>query len=198
MSILISATSSLILASGSRYRAQLLQRLSVPFETCPADTDETPLAHEAPSALAARLALAKARAIAQIKPGRWVLGSDQVCACKGELLGKTGARESAIAQLRWMSGSEAVFFTAVALLHDDAEAFTAMDITRVQFRDLGVAEIERYADAEPSFDCAGSFKSEGLGIALCAAIESRDPTGLIGLPLIATRSLLAQAGWALP
>ncbi len=197
MSITISTTTPLILASGSRYRAQLLQRLRVPFESCPSDADETPRANEAPSALASRLALVKARAVAQIKPGRWVLGSDQVCACKGELLGKPGARESAITQLRWMSGSEAVFFTAVALLHDNAEAFIAMDLTRVQFRDLGMAEIESYVDTEPSFDCAGSFKSEGLGIALCAAIESRDPSGLIGLPLIATRALLAQAGWSL-
>lgn len=198
MSIAISKTTPLILASGSRYRAQLLQRLSVPFETCPADADETPLANEAPSALSERLALMKARAVVKLNPGRWVLGSDQVCACKGELLGKPGARESAIAQLRWMSGSEAIFFTAVALLHDDAEVYTAMDVTRVHFRDLGKAEIERYVDAEPSFDCAGSFKSEGLGIALCSAIESHDPSGLIGLPLIATRSLLAQAGWAMP
>lgn len=194
----ISSAAPLILASGSRYRAELLKRLQLPFEACPTDANETPLPGEAPDALAARLAIVKARAIAQLRPGRWVLGSDQVCACKGALLGKSGTRACAIAQLQLLSGAEAVFYTAVALLHDAAPARTALDITRVRLRELSAAEIERYVDAEPSFDCAGSFKSEGLGIALCAAIESQDPSGLIGLPLMATRALLAQAGLALP
>ncbi|MDB5988529.1 MAG: maf [Nevskia sp.] len=194
----ISTQAPLLLASGSRYRAELLRRLQVPFEPYPADADETPLPGEAPDALAARLALVKARAVAQLRAGRWVLGSDQVCACRGSLLGKPGSRERAVQQLQLLSGNDAVFYTAVALLQDNAPAFTAMDQTRVRFRDLSRAEIERYVEAEPSFDCAGSFKSEGLGIALCASIDSSDPSGLIGLPLIATRALLAQAGLALP
>lgn len=198
MPLPISSAAPLVLASASRYRAELLQRLRVPFVACPADADETPLPDEAPGALAVRLALAKARAVAQSRPGCWVLGSDQVCACKERLLGKSGTRDRAIEQLRWLSASEAVFYTAIALLHDDAEALTAIDITRVCFRDLSDAEIERYVDAEPSLDCAGSFKSEGLGITLCAAIDSRDLSGLIGLPLIATADLLRQAGFTLP
>jgi septum formation protein len=194
----ISTQTPLLLASGSRYRAELLRRLQIPFESCPPDADETPLPGEAPEALAARLALLKARAVAQLRRGHWVLGSDQVCACRDNLLGKPGSRERAVQQLQMLSGNDAVFYTAVALLRDDAPAFIAMDQTRVRFRDLSRAEIERYVDAEPSFDCAGSFKSEGLGIALCASIDSSDPSGLIGLPLIATRALLAQAGLALP
>jgi len=194
----ISTQAPLVLASASRYRAELLRRLQLPFETCAADVDETPESGEAPAALAARLAVVKARAVAALRPTRWVLGSDQVCACQGTLLGKPGARVRAIEQLQLLSGTEAVFYTAIALLHDAGEPLQAMDVTRVRFRVLSRAEIERYIDAEPSFDCAGSFKSEGLGITLCATVDSQDPSGLIGLPLIATRTLLAQAGLPLP
>ena len=176
----------LILASGSRYRTELLQRLGIAFEQQPSDCDETPAPGEAPAILAARLAEAKARKLTERRPGRWVLGSDQVCVCAGEILGKPGSR----------TGAE--FFTAVALLRDSTPASTALDVTRVQLRALTDAEIERYLDAEPAFDCAGSFKSEGLGIALCASIESSDPTALIGLPLIATARLLRDAGYHLP
>ena len=197
--IVISAQSPLILASTSRYRAELLRRLGVPFEQQAPGSDETPRAGEAPLALAQRLALAKATAVAARHPQRWVLGSDQVCACGGELLGKPGTRQRAIEQLTRLSGNSARFYTAVALTRGAGGALhEAIDLTTVRFRRLDAAEIERYVDAEPAFDCAGSFKSEGLGIALCEAIESQDQTGLVGLPLIAVRDLLLQAGLALP
>ena len=197
--IVISALSPLMLASTSRYRAELLRRLGVPFEQEAPGSDETPRAGESPLALAQRLALAKATAVAARHPQRWVLGSDQVCACGDELLGKPGTRQRAIEQLTRLSGNSARFFTAVALTHGASGALhEALDLTIVRFRQLDAAEIERYVDAEAAFDCAGSFKSEGLGIALCEAIESRDQTGLVGLPLIAVRQLLLQAGLALP
>ena len=195
----ISAQTPLILASTSRYRADLLRRLGVPFEQEAPGSDETPRAGEAPRTLAQRLALAKATAVAARYPQRWVLGSDQVCACGEELLGKPGTRQRAIGQLTRLSGNSAQFYTAVALIHGASGAlYEALDLTTVRFRRLDAAQIERYVDAEPAFDCAGSFKSEGLGIVLCEAIESRDQTGLVGLPLIAVRELLAQAGLTLP
>lgn len=189
----------LILASTSRYRAELLRRLQLPFTQEAPGSDETPLAGEAPAALAQRLALAKARAVAARHPQAWVIGSDQVCACAGQLLGKPGSRERAVEQLRQLSGSSAQFHTALALMHGaSGRAYEATDLTTVRFRALSGEQIERYVEAEPSFDCAGSFKSEGLGIALCAAIESQDPTALVGLPLVALCGLLQRAGIALP
>ncbi len=197
--IFISAQTPLILASTSRYRAELLRRLGVPFEQEAPDSDETPHSGETPLALAQRLALAKAQAVAARQPQRWVLGSDQVCACGDELLGKPGDRQRAIGQLTRLSGNSARFFTAVALTHGGSGTlYEAFDLTTVHFRQLDAGEIERYVAAEPAFDCAGSFKSEGLGIALCESIESRDQTGLVGLPLIAVRELLAKAGLTLP
>ncbi|GAC1625205.1 MAG: Maf-like protein [Nevskia sp.] len=195
----ITPQSPLILASGSRYRAELLQRLSLPFVAEVSQVDETPLAGELPAGLAARLALAKARTVAQRRPGRWVLGSDQVVACGAQILGKPGDRATAIAQLEAQSGRIVEFLTAMVLLHDALAApLTHLDCTRVQFRRLRRAEIEAYVEAEPAYDCAGSFKSEGLGISLCEKIETEDPTGLVGLPLIATCRLLATAGWPIP
>jgi septum formation protein len=193
----------LVLASTSRYRRELLERLRLPFDVARPDTDETPLAGEAPAALAARLAEAKAAAVARLAPGAWVLGSDQVAELDGAPLGKPGGREAAIAQLAAMSGRTIAFHTGVCLVRDGpagngAAPLSAADITRVRFRRLERAEIARYVDAEQPFDCAGSFKSEGLGIALFDGIESDDPTALVGLPLIATARLLRQAGFALP
>lgn len=189
----------LILASTSRYRAELLQRLGLPFDGMAPAVDETPHAGEPPAALAARLALAKATAVAQRLPDHWVLGSDQVCACGGTLLGKPGTRARARQQLRQLAGRSAEFHTAVALIHGaTALTLTAIDVTRVRLRPLQDAEIERYLDVEPALDCAGSFKCEGLGISLCEAIDSQDPTALIGLPLIAVRRLLAEAGFDVP
>lgn len=193
-----SKKSPLILASSSRYRAELLRRLRLPFTQHAADLDESPLRNEAPAALALRLAVQKAQAIAKQNPDAWVLGSDQMVAAALKLLGKPGTRARAIAQLSLLSGKSVQFVTAVALLRHGQPARTALDTTVVRFRKLNPAEIERYVDAEPAFDCAGSFKCEGLGITLCESIETRDSTALIGLPLIATRVLLAEAGYKLP
>jgi septum formation protein len=187
----------LILASGSRYRAELLRRLRLPFEVIVASVDETPRPDETPAALARRLAAEKARAVAARQPECWVLGSDQVCVCAERVLGKPGTREDARSQLAWLSGRRAEFFTAVALRRGTV-AHEALDVTTVHLRTLDAAEIERYLDAEAALDCAGSFKCEGLGIALCARIETRDPSALIGLPLIATAELLRRAGYPLP
>ena len=193
----ISPTAPLVLASASPYRAELLRRLRLPFEALAADIDESPRAGEAPAALAQRLAVAKAQTVARQRPGRWVLGSDQVAALGLRSLGKAGSRDKAAEQLHLLSGKSVQFCTAVALLGDDAPR-TALETTTVRFRKLGTAEIERYLSSEPAWDCAGSFKAEGLGITLFEAIESRDPTALIGLPLIALRELLAGAGCSLP
>jgi septum formation protein len=188
----------LVLASTSRYRRELLERLRLPFDVARPDTDETSRPGEAPAALAARLAEAKAAAVARDCPGAWVLGSDQVAELDGQPLGKPGNRGAAIAQLGAMSGRAVVFHTAICLLQADGARFAAIDTTRVRFRALDAGAIDRYVEAEQPFDCAGSFKSEGLGIALFDAIESSDPTALVGLPLIATARLLRQAGYALP
>jgi len=196
---IISAASPLILASGSRYRASLLARLGLSFVAMPSDADEARLPDETPLQLAERLAVAKARLLSRQYPQRWVLGSDQVAALGDTVLGKPGTRERAVAQLQAQSGRTVAFITAVALIHEDSgRLLRHVDHTRVRFRALGDAEIGRYLDAEPAYDCAGSFKSEGLGIALVEAIESEDATGLVGLPLIAVRRMLAEAGCALP
>ena len=188
----------LILASTSRYRRELLQRLRLPFDVAAPETDESARPGETPQALARRLAAAKATAIASQMPGAWVIGSDQVAELDGIALGKPGTRAAAVSQLASMSGREVVFRTAVSVVHGDGRAFHAEDATVVRFRVLDDAEIGRYVDAEQPFDCAGSFKSEGLGIVLFDAIVSQDPTALIGLPLIATAGLLRRAGYALP
>jgi len=188
----------LILASTSVYRRELLARLRLSFDTARPEVDETPLPHETPLALAERLAIAKADVIARRKPGAYVIGSDQVAELDGTPLGKPGGRDGALAQLGAMSGREVRFRTAVCVQREGDSPRVAIDTTIVRFRALAPAEIERYIDAEQPFDCAGSFKSEGLGIALFEAIETVDPTALIGLPLIATAQLLRQAGFPLP
>ncbi|QDW67415.1 Maf family protein [Luteimonas granuli] len=193
----MSAPARLVLASTSPYRRELLARLGVRFETARPEVDETPREGEAPDALALRLAAAKALAVAALRPGACVIGSDQVADFDGAPLGKPGDRATAIAQLEAMSDRAVAFRTAVAVAADGAVA-TALDTTLVRFRRLDRDVIERYLDAERPFDCAGSFKSEGLGIALFDAVESRDPTALVGLPLIATARLLREAGLAVP
>jgi septum formation protein len=183
----------LILASGSRYRAELLARLRIPFDGIAPEIDETPQAGESGRALTQRLALVKAGVLSARFPGRWVLGSDQTAECDGRLLGKPGTRERAIEQLHFLSGKAVEFLTAVALVNG-TQRYEALDRTTVQFRALTSVEIEHYVDVEPAFDCAGSFKCEGYGIHLFECIRSEDPTGLIGLPLIAVHRLLVQAG----
>jgi len=193
----VSGDAPLVLASTSPYRRELLARLQLPFDTVRPEVDEAPRAGETPSALALRLAEAKARAVATLRPGARVIGSDQVADFDGVALGKPGGREAAIAQLQGMSGRAVAFRTAVAVASSGTLA-TALDTTVVRFRQLGRGEIERYIDREQPFDCAGSFKSEGLGITLFEAIETRDPTALVGLPLLDTLRLLRESGLVLP
>jgi septum formation protein len=187
----------LILASTSRYRRELLERLRLPFDVVRPEVDETPHAGESPAALARRLAAAKAAAVAGPSDA-WVIGSDQVACLDGAPLGKPGSMEGAVDQLHRMSGHAVEFLTAVCVAHRSGHAYQALDTTTVRFRTLDDAAIARYVEAEQPLDCAGSFKSESLGIALFDAIETVDPTALIGLPLIATARLLRQAGFALP
>ena len=190
---------TLVLGSTSRYRRELLQRLGLPFTVAAPDVDETPLQGEAPRALALRLALAKAHAVAAQHPDAVVIGSDQVADLHGQPLGKPGTHERASAQLQRMSGETVIFQTAVAVVCA-ATGFEQVDLApvEVRFRTLTGDEIERYLHAEQPYDCAGSAKSEGLGIALLDAIDSDDPTALIGLPLIRTARLLRAAGLTLP
>jgi septum formation protein len=187
----------LILGSTSRYRRELLQRLRLPFDVLSPQVDETPLAGEAPAELAQRLALAKARAVASsFADDVVVIGSDQVADVDGEPIGKPGTHERAVEQLRRMSGRTIVFQTAVAVVRAST-AFEQVQLApvRVRFRELQDSEIERYLRLEQPYDCAGSAKSETLGIALLSAIESDDPTALVGLPLIRTCELLRAAGF---
>ncbi len=188
-----------VLGSTSRYRRELLSRLNLPFEVASPDVDETPAPGEAPRDLALRLALAKARAVARIHPEAVVIGSDQVADLAGQPLGKPGTHERAVLQLRQMRGHTVIFQTAVATVCQ-ASGFEQVDIAPVEvhFRDLSDDEIERYLRAEQPYDCAGSAKSEGLGITLLDAIHSDDPTALIGLPLIRTCRMLRAAGVVLP
>lgn len=190
---------SLVLGSTSRYRRELLQRLNLPFDVTAPEVDEAPLPGEAPRALALRLALAKARAVARQHPEAVVIGSDQVADLAGEPLGKPGCHERAVQQLRQMRGQTVIFQTAVAVVCA-ATAFEQVELApvEVQFRALSDEEIERYLRTEQPYDCAGSAKSEGLGIALLDAIHSDDPTALIGLPLIRTCRMLRAAGLVLP
>jgi septum formation protein len=186
---------ALILGSTSRYRRELLARLRVPFDVVSPNVNETPLAGEAPQALATRLALAKAKAVANLHPHAVVIGSDQVADLNGEPLGKPGTHERAVLQLQRMRGHTVVFQTAVSVVCLDRQ-FEQTEIAqiKVRFRNLSDADIEAYLRAEEPYDCAGSAKSEGLGIALLDAIDNDDPTALIGLPMIRTARLLRAAG----
>jgi septum formation protein len=186
---------SLVLGSTSRYRRELLERLRIPFEVAAPDVDEAPQPGESPQALAERLALAKARAVAAKFPNAVVIGSDQVADLHGLPLGKPGTHDKAVAQLRQMRGHTVIFQTAVAVvcLESGFEA-QGLAAVKVKFRDLTDDEIEHYLRAEQPYDCAGSAKSEGLGIALLESIENDDPTALVGLPLIRTCRLIQAAG----
>jgi septum formation protein len=187
----------LVLGSTSRYRRELLTRLTGKFRVVSPDVDETPLSNEMPAALAVRLAKSKAASVAAQCPGAVVIGSDQVADLGGSALGKPGSVENAIRQLNACSGRDVVFHTALCVI--DARSthlnhFEAVDTTRVTFRKLGSPEIISYVEREMPLDCAGSFKSEGLGIALFESIETKDPTALIGLPIITLCKLLRDAG----
>ncbi len=185
----------LILASTSRYRRELLERLRLAFEVVSPGVDESPQASEAPATLAMRLALAKAQAVAAHAAEAVVIGSDQVAELDGQAIGKPGTHERAIEQLTMMSGRRVVFHTAVAVVRRDRgfERALLAPVT-VQFRCLRREDIERYLQLDTPYDCAGSAKSEALGVALLDSIDSDDPTALIGLPLIRTCALLREAG----
>jgi septum formation protein len=190
----------LILASSSPYRKELLARLRIPFDAITPDIDETPLAGEAPEQTALRLAREKARAIASQVPDALVIGSDQVATLDGEQIGKPGSHENALRQLRKMRGRKVIFHTALCLW--DARSENPAPIAQVEnvqtlvtFRDLPDHELDSYLHIEQPYDCAGSAKNEGLGIALIESIESTDPTALTGLPLIALTSMLRRVGF---
>lgn len=190
---------ALILASTSPYRRELLSRLALPFETRAPGVDEAHLARESPADRALRLALEKARAVAQAHPEALVIGADQVAACGNRLLDKPGNAARAREQLEALSGQTALFYTACAVLGGGRKVhLTHIDATTVMFRRLSAAEIQRYIERERPFDCAGGFRAESLGIALFECIECRDPTALIGLPLIWLAAALREAGLQLP
>jgi septum formation protein len=195
---------SLILASTSAYRRELLARLRLPFSCLVPGVDETRRAGERPLALAVRLARAKAFAVALQYPDAWVVGSDQIAvrvdSCLGELiLGKPGTEALCIEQLRGCSGQSLSFVTAVAVVrHNGHSAHEFVDTTQVTFRELDDGTIARYVAREAPLDCAGGFKSEGLGITLCESIHSVDPSALIGLPLIQLSKVLRAVGFKLP
>ncbi|MDB5881478.1 MAG: maf protein [Ramlibacter sp.] len=185
----------LVLGSSSRYRRDLLSRLRLPFEVEIPAVDESHRAGEAPRELALRLALAKAHAVAQRLPRAIVIGSDQVAELAGAPLGKPGTHENAVEQLRKMRGQTVVFHTAVAVVCRET-GFEEIELApvKVKFRELTDAEIESYLRLDQPYDCAGSARSEGLGVALLDVIESDDPTALVGLPLIRTCRMLRAAG----
>jgi septum formation protein len=192
-------TPPLVLASTSPYRRELLQRLRIPFETLAPAVDETAREGERPEALARRLSLEKARAVAARRPGALVIGSDQTASVDGTAtIGKPGSHERATAQLRAASGRTLVFHTGLCLWRPDADPVVECVQTRVRFRILDDDEIERYLRAETPYDCAGSAKSEGLGVTLLEAQEGPDPTALVGLPLIRLSAMLRLAGVRLP
>jgi septum formation protein len=190
--------SQLILASSSPHRATLLKRLGVTFDQISPEIDESPHDGELPHQLAARLAFEKAQAIAAMRPGCFVLGSDQVAVHGSELVGKPGNAANALSALRSYSGQTVQFLTGVALIRDENTVGEAVVETRVTFRTLGDEEIERYVEIEKPFECAGSFRAEKLGISLFESLFSQDPTAIIGLPLIETGRLLREAGFQIP
>lgn len=189
----------LILASSSPYRRELLSRLHLAFECISPDIDESPLSGEAPDATALRLAQRKAAAVAVHASGALVIGSDQIATLDGMQIGKPGSHEKALQQLRLMRGRDVIFHTALCLWDGripDAQAAAQIENIRttVRFRDLPDEELDNYLRIEQPYDCAGSAKNEGLGIALLEKIESTDPTALTGLPLIALCTMLRRAG----
>ncbi|HUL55642.1 MAG TPA: Maf family nucleotide pyrophosphatase [Usitatibacter sp.] len=189
----------IVLASGSRYRRELLARLGLPFESWSPNVDERALAGESPRQSAERLSRSKADAAARRWPQALIIGSDQVADLGGEAIGKPGTLENARAQLARLSGREVLFHTGLCLLDaSSGQAQSCVVTTDVVFRTLGGAEIDAYLAREPALDCAGSAKSEGLGIALLDRLGGDDPTALVGLPLIALARMLRNAGVAVP
>lgn len=197
--VIVASAMKIVLASTSRYRRALLERLQIPFTAANPGVEEAALAGEPPEAMAARLATAKALAVAGDHPDALIIGCDQVAVSGGKILGKPGNHENAARQLRELSGRDAIFYTALCV-HDAGSGRTATRIVpyRVKFRLLDEAAIGRYLAREQPYDCAGSAKSEGLGIALIERMEGADPNALIGLPLIALVDLLGEHGVRIP
>lgn len=193
------ANHRIVLASTSPFRRELLKRLQLPFEAIAPETDETPRTGESPTATAERLAEAKARAVAHLYPNALIIGSDQVAYSGESRFGKPGTRENAIAQLRSMSGKAVVFHTGLCLLNTVSGRLHLRGIpTEVRFRELSDAEIHRYLSKEDALNCAGSARSEGLGISLLEYLRGDDPNALVGLPLIALCDMLRAEGVELP
>lgn len=191
------ASDLIVLASSSSYRRDLLQRLKIPFQIFAPDIDESPRAGETPRDTALRLSREKALAARDRFPDALIIGSDQVAVLDGIQLGKPGNRENALRQLQSASGREVVFHTALSLVNARTGRVQSEVIpVTVRFRKLSDALIDRYLDKEQPYDCAGSARSEAMGIALCECIESRDPTALIGLPLITLVSMLQNEGFS--
>jgi len=192
----VAAPPPLILGSSSPYRRELLERLHLPFTVAVPDIDEMPLPDEPPEATALRLSRSKAESIAARHPGALVIGSDQVATLDGQQVGKPGTHEKALAQLQWMRGRTVTFHSALCLLDGRDGRVQLADIqTRATFRELTDPELDAYLRLEQPYDCAGSAKAEGLGIALLSRVESDDPTALIGLPLVALTTMLRAVGY---
>ena len=186
---------NLILASGSKYKQALLQRLHIPFNAIAADIDESPLSNETAKELAKRLSITKAQVIAEQHPESWIIGCDQVASCNQQFLNKPDNKDNAIRQLQLCSNQEVVFTTGVSLYrHQDQSLNYDSNTVTVKFRELSLPEIESYLDKDKPYDCAGSFKVESLGITLFEWVKSDDPTSLEGLPLITVCRLLRKAG----
>lgn len=185
----------IVLASGSAYRASLLAKLSIPFETSSPDVDESPADNEQAKALALRLSQAKAKALEHLYPDHLIIGSDQVAEVDGVMLGKPGIHDKAIQQLKMCSGKRVVFYTGLCVYHSaTGEDVTTVETFEVSFRHLTDEQIDSYLKKETPYDCAGSFKCEGLGISLFEEMHGRDPNALIGLPLIALTDALLHFG----
>jgi MAF protein len=190
---------TIVLASSSPYRRQLLEKLQLPFSHYSPQIDETPLNHESPKQLVTRLAIKKAKAVSHTFPDSLIIGSDQVACLNGTPLGKPGSHQQAIAQLESFSGQCVEFLTSLCLLNTESQQQqVTVERYRVYFRQLNFNQIERYIIKEQPFDCAGSFKSEGLGISLFQKLEGNDPNTLVGLPLIKLVSMLAKEGIEIP
>ncbi len=189
----------IILASSSSYRTELLRKLQIDFSACPSHIDETPWPNEAVEALVIRLSIAKAQAIRSQYPDHLIIGSDQAAVCGTTLLGKPGNRDNAVRQLTQQSGQAVIFYTGLCVLDSRSGRYlTDIDRCEVHFRTLSAEQIQRYVDADQPYYCAGSFKAEGLGIALFEKIVGEDPNALIGLPLIKLIKLLTQFGREIP
>jgi septum formation protein len=186
---------TIVLASSSKYRRQLLEKLGLDFLSCSSCIDESPQADESPAALVSRLSIAKAEEVGKTHPNHLIIGSDQVAVLDQDILGKPGGRDAAIQQLAKQSGRTVQFYTGICVLNSaTGRRLSDLDVCSVHFKTLGASQIQNYIDRDQPFDCAGSFKSEGLGIALFDRIVGEDPNALVGLPLIKLVGLLEKFG----